>query len=732
MALLKKYSWLPDVCAGAISGLITLTYSMSYAALIFSGDLAEFIGYGVIIAFLSTAVVGGVSALGSSFKFTIAGPDGSAAAISAISVTAISLALPTGVPPADRFVTLWAALTISTLFVGLLFLGLGRLRLSRMVRFIPYPVVGGFLAAAGLLLVQGAFRVMTGYPLTFANMPSLLAGNTLVLWLPGLAFALALKGIYTRSRHVLILPSLVVGASLLIHGGLRLAGLELPQAIAQGWLFDTLVGNTFHNPWTTLAGARIHWEAMAEQASTLLTLAAVGITSLLLYASSLELVTDQDADLDQEFVTAGMANLVGGAVGGLIGHLSFSRTLLNYRAGARSRLAGGVAAGVALAVLLVGLQLFAYFPKAVLGGLLLYIGLDLLLEWTYTTWFQMSRADYGVVMLILLVSARFGFLNGFIVGLLAACLLFVVTYSSSQVIRNQLSGTSLSSKINRSPPEQQLLRQQGERISIMLLQGYLFFGTANTLLSRVRQELQQSHQPPVQFMVLDFRLVSGLDSSAVNSFLKLDKLTTQYQVQFIYTGLAAPIARKLQANGVLPTDEQVETMIFTDLDSGIEWCENQILEQSLFRRKRFTPLAMQLEEFFPNPDHISVFMTYLERIRAKQDYVLFHQGEDPSGLYFIESGRVSLVLEREDGQTSRLGTNSAGTIVGDAGLYRNVPYNATAITDQRSMLYRLSHEALERLQQEQPQVAAEFHKIEARLMAEQLLQATVGVEQLLR
>lgn len=733
MQSIKLQTFLPDISAGLISGLITLTYSMSYAALIFSGDLADFVLYGIIISFLSAAIVATVSALASSFKFTIAGPDGSAAAISAISAAAISTNLAPTADPQDVFVTVWMGLTLSTLFIGLLFLSLGRLGMSRLVRFIPYPVVGGFLAAAGFLLVQGSFRVMTNYSLTVANLSALIQPHSLRLWLPGLIFALVLRGIYSRSRHVLILPGMVLGASLLIRLGLMVAGMAESEAIDQGWLFNTFSGYNLRQPWQAFAWDRIHWTAMSEQAGTLLTLAAVGITSLLLYASSLELVTDQDADLDQEFFAAGIANVVAGFFGGMIGHLSFSRTLLNYKAGAKTRLAGLVAAFTALVVLLVGIRLFTYFPKAVLGGLLLYVGLDLLIEWTYTTWFQMSRADYTVVLLILIISARFGFLSGFVFGLLVACLLFVVKYSSSRVIRNRLSGMIFRSKFNRSPPEQKLLQKQGEQISIMLLQGYLFFGTTSSLLSEVRRDLQAVREQPVRFMILDFRLVSGLDSSAVNSFLKLEKLTAQYNVTFLYTNLTANIAHKLQTNGLIQAEPALGTCcIFPDLDRGVEWCESQIIEQSLFRRKRFIPLAMQLEDFFVEEEQIPVFMKYLEKIRADKEFVLFRQGEPADALYFIESGQVSLWHQLAQGQTNRFGTNSAGTIVGDIGLYRQVPHSATAIADQRTMLYKLSRQALDTMQREHPQVAAEFHKIEARLLADQLVQATVGVEQLLQ
>src|SRR5205085_12348215 len=125
--------------------------------------------------------------------------------------------------------------------------------------------------------------------------------------------------------------------------------------------------------------------------------------------------------------------------------------------GARSRVVGVASAAMCLAALLFGASAVARFPRFVLGGLVLFLGLSFLVEWLYDSWFRLARAEYAVVVLILLVVAMVGFLPGVAVGLVVAVVLFVVNYSRTDVIRHVLTGASLTSNVERPPRERDLL-----------------------------------------------------------------------------------------------------------------------------------------------------------------------------------------------------------------------------------------------------------------------------------
>ena len=731
MKLWRPQVLIPNVTAGLIAGLLTLTYSVSYAALIFSGDLAPYLSVGISSALIGAVVLGGVVALGSSLPFIIAGPDGNAAAILALIATTVSVQMAETASGEAIAVTIWVAILGSTLLTGGFLWLMGRLRLGRFIRFIPYPVVGGFLAGVGLLLAQGAFKVMTDTSPTLRNLPSFLASESVMLWLPGLVLAIALKWALGRFRHCLTLPTVLLAATLLVHGSLRLVGLNREQAIAQGWLLEPFASTNPLQPWQTLSWEEVQWSALVTQTGSLLTLFAVVAITILLCATSIEMATDQDMDFDQELCVAGIANVTTGMLGGMVGHLSVSRSLLSRQAGATHRLSGIVAAVFCGGVAIWGSAILAFLPKAILGGLLLYLGLGLLIEWVYEAYFRLSWVDYGLVLAILLIGAQFGFLAGVGVGLLIACLLFVITYSSLRVIRNTLSGLTYPSRHNRTFHEQRILRRNGHNIQIFVVQGYLFFGTAYSLLSDVRAYLEGLELESEQYLVLDFRLVSGLDSSALNSFIKMQHLAEQVNAYLIFTGLSPKIEATLRGKqgAIAPADPMC--LVFPDLDQAIDWCEAKIIEQGTFRRKRFIPFAMQLEEFFPDPFQVRPFMKYLEKMKLAKGELLFHQGETAEALYFVESGQITTFLALEDGKTKQLQTSGPGTIVGEIGLYGQTQYAGSGITDKPTSVYKLSRRSLDQMQQEQPAIAAEFHQAVARILAGRLTQAVNGLEKLM-
>jgi SulP family sulfate permease len=128
------------------------------------------------------------------------------------------------------------------------------------------------------------------------------------------------------------------------------------------------------------------------------------------------LVTGQDLDTNRELKVAGVVNLLMGLGGGILSFHSMNKSLLAYKMGGRSRLATLVGAAVFVLLPMLASPLLAYFPKPILGGLLLYLGLSLLLEWVYRAWSTLSKLDYGIVQSIWLVSGIFGFLQGLALG----------------------------------------------------------------------------------------------------------------------------------------------------------------------------------------------------------------------------------------------------------------------------------------------------------------------------
>lgn len=759
---------LPNLISGAIVGLVALIYSISSAALVFSGELATYLPQGVKLALLGSIALGVVMALLSQFPFTVAGSETKSAVVLGGLTGAIAQQL--GPDNPALWSTLQGAIALTTLATGLSLFLLGRFRLGRLARYIPYPVMGGFLAGTGWLIARSSFVVMTGDPLTWGGLAGRLQPAALVLWLPGLVFALLLLLATRRYKHYLVLPGLLLGGLALFHLLWQVVGRSPLPVARSDWFFEPVASTAAAAaasgklPWSDIAASQIDWGVIFQHSGTIVAVAIVTIITTLLDTTGAELATQIDVDLDREMSAAGLANGAAALTGGMVGNPSVNRGLLNYRAGGNSPVAALTAAAVCLAVLLAGSRFLSYFPKGVFGGLLLFLGLTLLVEWVVLARLRLPRLDYGLVLLILVIIALRDFVVGVGAGVVIACLLFIVNYSRNPLVRSVLSGASYQSNVGRSLSQRRFLHQEGQQIYALILQGYLFFGTANSLVEQVRLRLRHPKLPPLQYLVLDFRQVSGLDSSAVLSFAKLKKLGQQEPFQLIFASLSPTLRQQLEQGECLsPNDPQC--IVLEDLDRGMEWCENQLLDQSGWRRGRSLPLSLQLDSLFADGEQAGVFMDALEPLMADEGTVLFHQGDRADRLFFVESGQVSLMLPlagdrpQQDAAHSggdaaddsapesapesalapdsaprsiRLQTVGSGMVVGELACGGKTQHHpVTAVVNQPSSLYVLSNAAFRQLQQDHPQTAIAFLEAMIGQLSERLTYASEEIRELL-
>ncbi len=161
-------------------------------------------------------------------------------------------------------------------------------------------------------------------------------------------------------------------------------------------------------------------------------------------------------------------------------------------------------------------------------------------------------------------------------GLVLAVVFFVLLYSRIDVVKHMLTGAILKSRMIRTSAEQELLRVRGEQIGIVRLQGFIFFGTADALFERVRQRALAADRPRLRFLLLDFRLVPAIDSTALLSFSKIQQLGEAHGLALVLTQLAPNIRRQFEQE-FLHGEGTPNVRIFADLDRGLEWCENELL-----------------------------------------------------------------------------------------------------------------------------------------------------------
>ena len=732
---------LPSFTSGLLNGMLVLIFQSAYAALIFAGPLAAYLPQGSGVLLFGAFVMSLMVSLRSGFTTTVTAPQDAPTAIMA--VVAAGIVAQMGMSNPDlTFWTVVIGMGLTALCTGLILWLLGYFRLGNLIRFIPYPVVGGFLAGTGWVLIKGAVAIMADISLNLQSMSQLFDGSTLYHWLPGALFGIVLLLVQKRFRHFLVMPGMILATLLLFYAVLAISQTSLSEARELGWLPPAFQGGIrFSLPGIAVL-EEIDWLVLAAQSGNLATIAIISIISLLLNASGMELIVRREVNLNRELQITGLANILSGLGSSSVGYLSLSLSAFSFRLGARHRLSGLMVTTICGLALFSGAAFSAYFPRPLLGGLLFFLGLSFLVEWLYQAWFRLPRMEYGLVIFILLIIGFFGFLQGMIVGMLIATVLFAVNYGRIGVIKHSFSGSSLHSNVDRPLHQKRRLNETGEERLILELQGYIFFGTANAILENVRRSLYDQNRPRLDYVVLDFRMVPGLDSSALNSFQKMIMLCEAQEAMLILTGLKPAVLGRFKAGRLL--DESREMLrTFPDLDHGLEWIENEVLQVKLngpaSSPETIDALKMILEEGLLDEDaqlDCLTLATQLAEIselkELSQDTHLIKQGDPPTGLYIVLEGEVTAQLHHPNGQIVRLRKMGRGAIIGEMGLYLNTPATASVVANAQTRILFLSKAAFGELERTYPATAAALHRWIICILSERLVASNRTLQALLR
>ena len=704
---------LPSLFAGVVVGLSAIISGIGVAALAFPGPLQADLFTAAGYVLFGGAILLVVVALASSLPGAVALPQEASAAILGLLGLALHEDLSAELPQEAVVPAVLAAMALCTILTGLTFALLGHFRLGGLIRFIPYPVVGGVLAGLGWLMVQGGISVLTGDFLTVENLSRFSEPGILLRAGVGLAMAATVFLVVARWKHFLALPATLatgVAAFYLVAGFFT----SPDQLMSGGWLLGPYPDQTPWRPLAPSAFLSVDWQVWLQQLPTVGTLVLVSSISILLYASGIEVEVRRDMDLNRELKACGLANVLCGIAGGLPGFHSMSDTILAREMLALRRLTAIVAAAFLIACLFLGFEFLAWMPRAVLGGLLLFLGLGLLYNWVIKAKRQLPTGDWIIILLILAVSASVGYLEAISVGIVAGVCLFVFNYSRISATRHVLDGSLLQSNYDRSARARRLLNEYGEAIQIVSLQGYLFFGTANRIFEQLRERIweQGNARKPVRFVVLDFRHVDGIDSSALLIFRKLLQFAEDRAIQVVFADLNHAVRRVFKSADTHDPEER-RIRIETDLDHGLQWCEEQLLATlDNGAESHSTPEAVTT--LFASP----AFANYLEPVHVGPGDVVIRQGAPSDDLYLVREGEVTVRLDSPEGK--RLRTYGPGTVIGEVALYLRSPRTAWVVADTTARLDRLSRPALERMAADQPELLASVHEALATLVCERL------------
>ncbi|MDD1607126.1 MAG: cyclic nucleotide-binding domain-containing protein [Methylococcaceae bacterium] len=717
-------SWLSIFFGGVFIGFIQTFFTISIAALIFSGKLTAFLSSGISMMLIGYIVLSLLIAIYSSLIGSLCSIQETPAIVLMTIINGIILKNPT-INNNELFVVATSAIVITTVVTGLFFYLLGRFKLGDLIRYMPYPVIAGFLAGTGWTIVQGGIELILGGHENL-SLAILFHENYLSKWLLGLAFGFILFFMLKRYKNILILPAILVTTIGGFYLTLIIQDISIAEIKTQGWLLSSIPEVNDKNLAIFNIGT-VNWLFVLKQVSSgIPALVLVSAIALLLNINAIEILTKKDMDLNKSLKVTGIANLFSGLCGATVGYAAVDMTSLSYRMNIMSRSLGLISALVTFLVLYFCLPALNFLPNFVIGGFLIYIGIDFLYDWIYSVWFKLNKTEYAIVVLVMLIIIFSGFMQGVAFGIVIALSLFAINFSNVSIIKNSLSGSELQSNTQRGADQQQLLIEQGKKTQVIMLTGFIFFGTANKLCVQLRERANSTVLPPLKYILLDWRQVTGMDSSTVYSLQKIQQLSMVNDIQLIFTNVPDNI--KLVLNTTLV--DSCLLSYFSELNHGLDWCENEILAEFQQNNNFFT-FEKILVDSGVNATEIAVITSFFEKKDIPVDYYLIRQGDTAEKLYFIESGCLDVFFESETGKRLYLQRISTGLFVGEIGLILKQPRAASIITTKPSVVYEISSANLDLMKANAIEAYAEFERVMILLLARRLFIVDARVKRLL-
>jgi SulP family sulfate permease len=350
----------------------------------------------------------------------------------------------------------------------------------------------------------------------------------------------------------------------------------------------------------------------------------------------------------------------------------------------------------------------------VLGGLLIYLGPDQLLQWIIESRRRLSVTEYLSLLAIIVIIVQWGFIAGILIGIVIGCATFALSASRIDSIKYSFDGSEYQSSLDRSRDNQAVLATHGGKIQGLNLQSYLFFGSANRLYQHVKSLLQR--HPECRFLIFDFKLVTGIDSSAAYSFAQIKRTAHDRGIKLVLVHLPTAAEKALRSSEFISH----EVSIVAELDHALECCENEIITQHQDLEQEEASLRDWFNQILGTEHEAEELIRRCRRLEVDAGEIIVNAGDAADSMHFILDGRVGIMIPAGDGRTTRVRSLGRYTTIGEMGLVSHAPRNATIQAEVASILYVLSADQFEAIKSDDPSLSHKLLTYFVSVMAERL------------
>ncbi|MEK7400774.1 MAG: SulP family inorganic anion transporter [Gemmatimonadota bacterium] len=686
----------PDDVAGELWGgasamLVALPSAIAFGVTIFAPLGVDYAAQGAVAGILGAMALGLVAPLAGGTDRLISAPCAPAAAV----LSALALDLTAGGVPAAGVV---AMLMIVALMTAALQIAFGAVGLGRLIKYMPYPVVSGYLSGVGLLIILAQLPKLLGAP-RGSHLSEALVDPTLWQW-RGIAVGAVTIGVMILApRLTKKVPATILGllAGIAAYFALALADRSLLTLSGNTALVGPLVagaggGGGFVAGVAARAGAvrSLTWAQVTGLLAPALSLAVLLSIDTLKTCVVVDAITRSRHNSNRELVGQGLANLTSTLVGGVPGAGTMGATLVNISSGAKTRLSGTVEGVAALAAFLVLGQLLAWIPIAALAGVLIVVGARMFDLHSLTLIKSRSTMlDFVVIVSVVAVAETVSLIAASAVGVALAILLFIREQSRGSVVHRRTTGSQLFSKQVRLPAELEVLAREGHQAAIFELQGSLFFGTADQLYSALEPSITST-----RYLILDLRRVQSLDVTAAHTLELVRDMMRDRGGELILSGVPRRLpgdrdVASFLGDAGLTGDRSVR--MFNELDEALEWTEERALERAHLEKPQRP--ALNLSDFTVFAGRAEETLTELESCMEQRRFeageTIFKTGDSGDELYFVRRGAARIILPI-GALNHHVATFRRGDFFGEMSFLDRQPRSADAVAERETDLFVLS------------------------------------------
>jgi SulP family sulfate permease len=706
-----------DISGGFVGALIAIPIILSCGVVSYQNIGPAYVAAGISAAFVAAVITSVLAGLFGGAPLHINSPKTSHAAILSglVASVAASHSFTSSFSGAGAAGALMAVVFITLAISGITQAILGVSRMGSLVKFIPYPVLAGFINGFALQIILNQVPKTLGLDREKEILAVFTGAAHVNLWPLAFAVVSGFLMVTMKKRSKLVPPALIA-----LAGGtlIQMLAAKLLPSENLGPIIGTLPsGISFELRLSEMIPfATSHTFALDffPILITGVTLAFVSSIQSLLSISATEGLFGTRHNSNRELTIQGLGNLLSALFGGTPSGGSPNMTQAVYSAGGRTGFANLAYAGTLLAMSYGLSRVIGFIPLSVMASVVIVTTATAMDKWTHKLLISIgsssspaSRRDVAMNLAVVMAVTYLVLFASALVALgvgLAGVFAAFLYRSNARIMRRVLYGTHFHSRTERPHASLEALEEHGHQIVVVELDGPIFFGSAETVARFTEGVL-----PKVKWLILDLKRVSHLDSSGTIMLKRLDEQARKDGKRLLLAHLPEGGNRRRFIRDMGFTQPEKDGRFFDNTDAALTRAEDELLtEVSCISEVQEVPFrdfeavkglsdteVQQLEGFL------------IRKVYAAGD-VIVRRHEFCRSLLFLAQGRLS--VQSESNQTKvRIASYRPGMTIGEMTLFSESGSSADVVTDTPVVVFELPPEALKTLERD-------FPGLEVRLM----------------